>query len=144
MRKTIQQRLVLEAAISLCHPTAEDIYQSISERYPSISRGTVYRNLNALSAASELRRVSVPIGPDRFDKTLAPHYHRVCKRCGAIEDAGIPYQEQIQALAAGLADFASDNHDIIFWGTCAKCRPASGCEAISDYKAASWQAGQNG
>ena len=38
------------------HPTADAIYASIREEFPSISLGTVYRNLNLLVELGDSRR----------------------------------------------------------------------------------------
>lgn len=120
-RNTIQKRLILETVKSLWHPSAEEVYQLIAETHPNISRGTIYRNLHNMVSLGELRQVSIPGMADRFDLTLAPHYHGVCRRCGALHDMDVPYQEHIQSMAASTADFLIDRHDIIFWGLCTKC-----------------------
>jgi Fe2+ or Zn2+ uptake regulation protein len=120
-RKTIQQRLVLEAAQRMCHPSAEEIYQVIVRKHPNISRGTVYRNLHNLTASGVLGRVLIPSGAERFDTTTPPHYHAVCKRCGAVQDAALPYQEQMQDAASTCDGFILEKHDIIFWGICKEC-----------------------
>ena len=48
-RNTIQCSLVFEAVNTLkCHATADEIYDAIVKQNPTISRATVYRNLNRL------------------------------------------------------------------------------------------------
>jgi Fe2+ or Zn2+ uptake regulation protein len=121
IRKTIQQRLVLEAAQWLCHPSAEEIYQVITQKYPNISRGTVYRNLHNMSESGALKQVSIPGVADRFDITTHPHYHAVCKYCGSVQDAMLPYQEHIQDAVPACEGFVVEKHDIIFWGICHEC-----------------------
>ena len=56
------------------HVTADQIYTFIKEKYPSIGRGTVYRNLGILVEEGKVRKVEVPDGSDRFDFTLENHY----------------------------------------------------------------------
>lgn len=121
VRKTIQQWLVLETVQRLCHPSAEEIYRVITHKYPSISRGTVYRNLHNMSESGALKQVSIPGGADRFDITTQPHYHAVCKYCGCVQDAMLPYQEQIQDVVLTCDGFIVEKHDIIFWGVCKEC-----------------------
>ena len=49
-RNTIQCTLVLETVNKLPgHVTADEIYEAIAKEHPTISRATVYRNLNRLS-----------------------------------------------------------------------------------------------
>ena len=68
------------------HPTADAVYVTISKDYPKISLGTVYRNLNLLADMGEIQRFSSGDGSEHFDYNTDPHYHFVCKACGAIID----------------------------------------------------------
>lgn len=78
-RNTVQKQLVLQAVRELqCHPTADEVYQHVAARHPSISKATVYRNLNSLAEDGLLRRVAMPDAADRFDFTVGPHYHIKC------------------------------------------------------------------
>lgn len=68
------------------HPTADAVYMSIREEFPNISLGTVYRNLNLLVDLGEIQKLTCGNGPDRFDADTSPHYHFVCRHCGAVSD----------------------------------------------------------
>ena len=71
--------MVLDAVNEMhSHVTADQIYTFIKEKYPSIGRGTVYRNLGILVEEGKVRKVEVPDGSDRFDFTLENHYHVEC------------------------------------------------------------------
>ena len=67
-RNTRQRALVLEAVRSLHnHPTSADVYDAVREKHPSISRATVYRNLNVLTEQGEVLHIPVAGGADRYD-----------------------------------------------------------------------------
>ena len=67
-RSTIQRSLVLEAVKELrCHVTADEVYDTIVQRHPDISKGTVYRNLNLLSDMGKIRKVEMLGGAVRYD-----------------------------------------------------------------------------
>lgn len=121
-RNTIQATLVYEAVNRLqCHATAEEIYSEIAKDYPTISRGTVYRNLNRLAQMGKIRRMEIPGGPERFDHLCRPHYHVRCEGCGRVFDVEMDY---IPGLEAGIKDphgFRFTGHDIIFRGICPQC-----------------------
>jgi Fe2+ or Zn2+ uptake regulation protein len=53
---------------------------------PSIAVGTVYRNLGLMTEAGQIRRISMPNSPDRYDKSILPHEHIVCQSCGTLSD----------------------------------------------------------
>ena len=60
-RNTIQRAIVLEAVNNLhCHATADELYKEIIKKHPTISKATVYRNLNLLSEMGEIRRLEIP------------------------------------------------------------------------------------
>ena len=63
------------------HVTADQIYTFVKEKYPSIGRVTVYRNLGIHVKEGKVRKVEVPDGSDRFDFTLENHYHVECVKC---------------------------------------------------------------
>ena len=76
-RNTIQKDLVRNTVYEMRrHVTANEVYEFIKEAYPSIGKGTVYRNLDILVEEGALRKVEVPNGPNRFDFTLKNHYHQ--------------------------------------------------------------------
>ena len=123
-RNTIQRSLVMQAVQSLHHhPTAEDVYRHVVQNHPSISRGTVYRNLNLLADQGEIRRVShLHNAADRFDFNLEPHYHFQCSACGQVFDASIPYQHDLMDRVANPGEFEFQTHEITFTGLCPVCK----------------------
>lgn len=125
-RNTRQRQLVLEAVRSRCdHPTAEQIYQDVAAKDPKVSRGTVYRNLAVLSQAGELCEVETP-SASRYDLRKDRHHHLVCSSCGAVVDAPVDYQEQLDALAAAASGYTVTGHHTIFQGLCPACTQAAG------------------
>jgi Fe2+ or Zn2+ uptake regulation protein len=70
--------------------TAEEMYMKAKQTMPSIAIGTVYRNLGLMTKAGEIRRITIPNSPDRFDKSAQPHEHLICQKCGEVTDIFIP------------------------------------------------------
>ncbi len=103
------------------HPTAETVYLGIKENIPNISLGTVYRNLSLLSELGEIRKLSTGIGPDRYDGTVAPHYHFICKKCGCVLDLKMNDMDHINVLAAQGFNGEIDGHIAYFYGNCPDC-----------------------
>lgn len=125
-RETIQKKLVADAVCELgCHATAEEIYAHVTAVYPSVSKGTVYRNLNTLSEGGEIRRIEVPGAADHFDHNCTEHYHVVCVGCGKVSDVDM---EPIASLTERIKDtrgFDFLNCDIVFKGICPECKRRS-------------------
>ena len=124
-RNTIQRTLVLEAVNELkSHATAEEIYQTVHEKHPNISRGTVYRNLNQLAESGDIRKLEVPGGADRFDHRCHDHYHVRCVVCGRVFDVEMPYLEGLEQKITDAHGFTFCGHDLMFRGTCPACAKA--------------------
>lgn len=67
-RNTIQKQVILNAVRELKnHPTSEEVYNHIKPNFPSISLGTVYRNLNLLSENKDIQKISIIDDAIRFD-----------------------------------------------------------------------------
>lgn len=91
-RRTIQRALTLKTIQAMQnHPTTGEAYEVVPAEHPSISRGTVYRNLNQLSEDSEIREMEVPGGADRFDHCCHTHYHVRCLMHGRVFDVDMDY-----------------------------------------------------
>lgn len=126
VRNTIQCSLVLEAVNKLrCHATAEEIYASIIQQQPTISKGTVYRNLNRLSEMGKIRKIEIPGAPDRFDHLCHNHYHIICEKCGRVFDVNMEYMDGLEHRITDSDGFEFTGHDIIFRGICPDCKADS-------------------
>lgn len=86
--KLTHQRIEIfrEIAQTGDHPDADQIFQRVRDRIPTVSLDTVYRTLWLLN---DLRLV-VTLGSSRertrFDANLNSHHHFVCGQCGFTRD----------------------------------------------------------
>ena len=103
------------------HPTADIVYMNVRKEFPNISLGTVYRNLTLLSDMGELLRLRVGDGVDHFDATITPHYHFICKDCGAVTDLELPIMHSIDTVADKSFNGRINGHVTYFYGTCEHC-----------------------
>ena len=121
-RNTIQKELVLTTVQNLKkHVTADEVYEHITKDHPSISRGTVYRNLSLFSEEGAIQKVEVPDGPDRFDFTLKDHYHVKCIKCGEIFDVDMVCIPNLLTKINDEHGIKFINYDIFFKGICKTC-----------------------
>ncbi len=122
-RNTIQKELVQNAVYAMKrHVTANEVYEFIKEDYPTIGKGTVYRNLDILAEEGLLRKVEVPDGPNRFDFTLKNHYHVRCVQCGEVSDVDMDELPDLLKKIHNTHGIDFLGYDISFKGVCPKCR----------------------
>ncbi len=102
---TAQRRTVLEVLVERRdHPTVDQLFTTVAQRMPDVSRATVYRSLETLDELGLRRRVEHPGSPVRFDSNTRPHHLFLCTRCGAIEDLplrAVRGHEQLAFVDAG-------------------------------------------
>lgn len=87
LRCTRQRRALYDVLIS-CedHPTADDLFRSVSERIEGLSLATVYNTLEAFCRAGLANKIPSTTGCCRYDATLVNHLHLRCERTGRISD----------------------------------------------------------
>lgn len=121
-RNTIQNELVLNAVRTLKrHVSADDVYEYLSKEHPTISRGTVYRNLNILSEEGKIKKVKTSDGADIFDFSLHNHYHVKCVSCGNVSDVDMDVLTDLESKIKDKQGFEFYGYDIFFEGICPKC-----------------------
>ena len=84
---TPQRQVILEELRKVnTHPSADEIYEMARKRLPRISLGTVYRNLEILSARGEIQKLEFGCSLKRFDGVAQDHYHIRCLDCDRVID----------------------------------------------------------
>lgn len=122
-----QRELVLQAVLEHpVHPTANTVYQLARRKDPKISLGTVYRNLNFLSEMGLLRKISMPVGSDRFDGRLDEHYHMACTCCGRVFDVECEALRGFDREILAGQGFEVREHHLLLTGVCRECREGAG------------------
>lgn len=100
------------------HMTAEQVFLTLKQTYPSVVLATVYNNLNSLYQQGKIRKISIEGSPDRFDKNTR-HDHLVCRKCGRLSDV---YLSDITADLERQMGFSIESYDLKIQYLCPQCR----------------------
>jgi Fur family peroxide stress response transcriptional regulator len=120
---TIQRRAVFETLVERRdHPSADQVYDALQPRLPSLSRTTVYRVLETLVEQGFARKVHHPGAVARFDPTMQRHHHLVCERCGALVDLADEAVPALRVPETRATGFRIRDYSISFTGLCRTCR----------------------
>ena len=103
------------------HPTADVVYMNVRQQNPSISLGTVYRNLTLLADIGEIQRLRLGDGVDHFDADTSQHYHFVCSECGRVIDLEMDSIDGVTDIAAKNFNGNITGHITYFYGSCDQC-----------------------
>jgi Fe2+ or Zn2+ uptake regulation protein len=122
LRMTQQRRVILEELRKHnIHPTADMLYEIVRARLPRISLGTVYRNLEILTALGEIQTLEVSGNQKRFDGNPNKHYHIRCLQCSRVDDAPIAPLAQLEDELYGTTVYTIIGHRLEFIGLCPEC-----------------------
>lgn len=89
------------------HMTAEEIFYTLQQSYPTVVLATVYNNLNRLWQEDLVHKVSVEGMPDRYDR-IQRHDHLVCKECGKLLDIDLGDLTEQLEKRAGISILSYD------------------------------------
>ncbi|MDR1125101.1 MAG: transcriptional repressor [Deltaproteobacteria bacterium] len=123
--KVTRQRLGVAGALQAMpgHHSIDALRDRLREAEPGIGQATVYRTLRLLGEAGLAVELRLGAGASRFEAVQAgcqPHYHLVCRNCGAMVElqGGLP--ELRRDLAAHYG-FSLEGQDNCLFGFCAHC-----------------------
>jgi Fur family peroxide stress response transcriptional regulator len=102
------------------HPAAEDIFQAVSKKYPTMSFATVYNTLEALRQRGRVRELTFDPGKKRFDPNMEPHNHLVCVRCRRTFD--VHREFDLRLSSTEQRGFQILGSHVEFYGLCSQCK----------------------
>ncbi len=123
VRMTPQRHAILSYLINtLTHPTADEIYQALADKFPNMSVATVYNNLRLFKDAGLVRELTYGDASSRFDANLEEHYHAICRECGKIVDFEYPRLNDVESIAGKETGFEIQSHRMEVYGICRDCQ----------------------
>ena len=121
---TAQRLAVLRAVSGTPHAAADEVVEAVRKDIGSISRQSVYDTLNSLSERGLLRRIQPMGSPARYeDRINDNHHHLICRSCDRVIDIDCAVGARPCMTANDNHGFVIDEAEVIYWGTCPKCRP---------------------
>lgn len=126
VRMTPQRRAILVYLLNTTsHPSADDIYRALVDKFPNISVATVYNNLRMFKEANLVKELTYGDSSSRFDGNVEEHYHIICEECNKIVDFDYPKLDQIEEIAAEKTGFSVREHRMEVYGLCKECMSES-------------------
>ncbi len=127
LRCTAQRIAVLEVLRSgRRHVRVDEVATQVTERLGAVSPQAVYDALAALVGAKLARRIEPAGSAALFEARSGDnHHHLVCRGCGATFDIDCVVGTAPCLEASDDLGFVIDEAEIVFWGRCADCLPAT-------------------
>ena len=120
--KLTPQRLAILTYLegNIRHPSADDIYQAVLKKFPTISFATGYTTLAALKQKGKLLELTVDPAKKRYDPETKNHSHLLCDFCIRIFD--IPIEYTLVLPENVKRNFTITKNHIKFHEFCPECK----------------------
>lgn len=117
------QRQVLYRALveALDHPSPEMLYERVKRDIPSVSLGTVYRNIKTFLDNGLIGEVSLHHGSLRLEANNTHHHHLVCRSCRKMFDLPAEQVDEIRLREQLPHGFQLERFVVEAHGLCAEC-----------------------
>ncbi|HYI13225.1 MAG TPA: Fur family transcriptional regulator [Thermoanaerobaculia bacterium] len=97
------------------HPSADLVWKRVRERFPWISRATVYNTLNLFVEKGLLQRLHLAEDSVIFDPKTDTHHHFIDEESGAIHD--VPWDRVQVCNVETLREFEVHDYQVVMRGT---------------------------
>jgi Fur family ferric uptake transcriptional regulator len=125
LRRSEQRQQILDVFLKTeSHLTAEDLYNIVKKKNPSIGYATIYRSLKLFSEAGLCRELQVVDGTTRYEHLYnhKHHDHLICTKCGKFVEIESPEIEALQNQLAKKNGFVLIKHRLELYGLCSACK----------------------
>lgn len=96
------------------HPSADQVWERVRERFPMVSRATVYNTLNLFVEKGLLRELVLAEGRSVFDPNVEPHHHFIDESSGTIID--VPWGALKVSNIESLKGLAVHDYQVVMRG----------------------------
>jgi Fe2+ or Zn2+ uptake regulation protein len=96
------------------HPSADEVWQNVRRRCPTVSRATVYNTLNLLVEKGLIKPQILKEGTVVFDARVRSHHHFIDEETGKVYD--IPWNAVRVTGHTSLEEFEVEEYQVIMRG----------------------------
>lgn len=121
LKATTPRMVILETIDHVGHSSIEELSGSICKKYPSISLGTIYKNVESMSEKGLLTPIAIANEKQKYEITKTPHIHLVCKSCLNVMDKSYMPIEALRRIAEA-SGFLLEREEITLYGLCPVCQ----------------------
>lgn len=102
------------------HPTAEEIYNALYIKVPTLSKTTVYNTLKLFASQGAVQILVIDEKNIRFDIDISCHAHFQCNGCNKIFD--LPIHDPGLLQIEQIGDFRITEAHLYYKGYCQACK----------------------
>jgi Fe2+ or Zn2+ uptake regulation protein len=96
------------------HPSADQVFKTVTEQFPYISRATIYNTLNLFVEKGLLKALNIAEDSVVFDPNVETHHHFIDKTTGTIYD--IPWDDVQVCNIETLRGYEVHDYQVVIRG----------------------------
>jgi len=109
-------------AISEGHPSANQFYEKIKRKFPTISHATVYKTLALLKEMNQVLEIDLRAGSRYDGNRPQPHPHLICLKCNKIVDGEVSFDQGSIRKLEEASGYTILRPQISLYGLCSDCK----------------------
>lgn len=114
--------LVRLIAASEGHPNANQLYETIKQKFPTMSHATVYKTLALLKEMNQVFEIDLH-GDSHYDGNRPePHPHLICTKCRKITDGEMFLEQDTLRKLEQESGYVILRPQISLYGLCPECK----------------------
>jgi len=114
--------LVRLIAVSDGHPSANQLYQKIKLKFPTMSHATVYKTLGLLKEMNQVLEIDLREDSHYDGNRPQPHPHLICMKCNQIIDAEVSLDQKSLRRLERTSGYQILRPQISLYGLCLDCK----------------------
>jgi Fur family peroxide stress response transcriptional regulator len=114
--------LVRLIAVSEGHPSANQLYEKIKQKFPTMSHATVYKTLGLLKEMDQVLEIDLREDSHYDGNRPEPHPHLICMKCNKIVDGEVFQQQELIKKMESISGYTILRPQISFYGLCPDCK----------------------
>lgn len=114
--------LVRLIAVSEGHPSANQLYEKIKEKFPTMSQATVYKTLALLKDMNQVFEIDLREDSHYDGNRPHPHAHLICMKCNKIVDGEESLDQEAIKRLEQASGYTILRPQISLYGLCAECK----------------------
>lgn len=121
LKATPQRIAIIELMHHAGHISIEDLFQSIRQKFASISLATLYKNVHTMMDVSLIREVKISGQKTKYEIEKEAHAHVMCQCCGELKD--IPFNPNtLLQTSMDMGNYEAKEVSIVISGICPECQ----------------------
>ncbi|MCK5293865.1 MAG: transcriptional repressor [Arcobacteraceae bacterium] len=120
LKATPQRIAIIDIIDKYGHINIDKLYESIKNKFESISLATIYKNIHTMSENLLLLEVKLPNEKSVYEIVKGKHSHLLCNSCHSIIDIEVD-TNMIENSISSKYSFNIDQSDLVLSGRCKNC-----------------------